>query len=390
MKAHYIRSILTATLLAAGAIWQAKAQTPPPAAIAPNTPAIGKGGAKIQFTELEHDFGKIDSGASVNFDFVFTNTGTATLEVTNVRPSCGCTTAGAWSKSVEPGRSGTIPIQFNSGNFSGPIHKTVTVTSNTPGQPLTILSIKASVFRAIDVNPPVAYFTPQAGAQAVESRVVRIVNNAAEPLVLSAPECANKIFTAELKTLNEGKEFELRISAKPPFAPGTIQAPITLKTSSKNLPLITINGIVMVQMPITAMPAQLVIGPTPLALATKLAVTLRNTGSSAVSVSEPTVNLPDVEATVQELQAGRVFNIMLDFPAGFEIKATEHAELIVKTSHPQHPVVRVPILRASQTFQPQRPMVPTRIAVTGAAAIPIPQPPSHSPPPPMGAKPVSP
>lgn len=390
MKAPYIRCILTAALLADGAFSQAAAQTPPPAGIAPNTPKVGKGGAKIQFTELEHDFGKVEGGAIVKFDFGFSNTGTATLEVTNVHASCGCTTTGAWTKSVAPGQSGTIPIQFSSGTFSSPIHKTVTVTSNAPGQSQTILNLKATVWKTIDINPAAVYFTPQADAQTVETKVVRIVNNADEPLVLSAPECANNAFTAELKTLKEGKEFEVRISAKPPFGPGTIQAPITIKTSSKSLPMITINSVVMVKIPITAMPTQLVLGPGPRTTATTQGLTIRNSGSTAVTVSEPTVNLPGVAATVQELQAGRVFNIVLNFPAGFEMP-TEHAELIVKTSHPQYPVVRVPILQASQAVQRQPTVAPHRHgAVTNAVAIPNQQPASLIPPPPVSTTPSAP
>lgn len=389
MKTLITQSILIAALLASSTVWNIAAVPLALAVVVPPPLTAGQGGAQIQFAKMEHDFGKIEGGASVKFDFVFTNTGTATLEVTNVQPACGCTTTGAWSKKVEPGQSGSIPIQFNSGTFSGPIHKTVTVSSNTPGQPQTVLNLRATVFKSVDVNPPAVYFTPQADAQAIETKLVRIVNNGDEPLVLSALECANQAITAELNTLKEGKEFEVRVSAKPPFGPSTVQVPITIKTSSKSVPVITINGIVMVQLPITAMPTHLVVGPAPLAVATKLGVTIRNSGSSAVTVSEPAVNLPGVEATVQELQAGRVFNILLNFPAGFEMKPTGHDELVVKTSHPQHPVVRVPILRASQALQPQRPTAPTGLRVTGAA-VPIPQPAPHTPPPPMPARPSAP
>jgi hypothetical protein len=244
----------------------------------------------------------------------------------------------------------------------------VTVTSNTPGQPQTVLHFKAIVWRAIDVNPPTAYFTPQAEAQAVETKVVSIVNNSDLPLALSRPECVNNAFTAELKTLKAGQEFEVRISAKPPFSPGSSQGAITLKTSSKSLPVITIPGVVMVQLPITAMPSQLLLGPGPLAVATRLAVTVRNSGSAAVTVSEPKINVPGAEATVQELQPGRVFNIMVNFPVGFQAKPDEPAELSVKTSHPQFPIVRVPILHAPQAAHSQSSPVPPRpLTVTGAA-----------------------
>jgi hypothetical protein len=252
--------ILIAVLLVGGSVLRSVAQTLPPAGVAvPNTPGAVRGGPQIHFAESEHDFGKIEGGSSPKFDFVFTNTGTATLEVTDVRSSCGCTTAGAWSKRVEPGERGTIPIQFNSGAFSGAIHKTVTVTCNIPARPQAVLNLKASVWRAIDVNPTTAYFSPQAEAKTVETKVVRIVNHTEVPLELSPPECSNKAFTAELRTHTAGKEFEVHISAKPPIDSGTTQGTITIQTSSTNLPVITIHGMIMVQLPIVAMPAQLLL-----------------------------------------------------------------------------------------------------------------------------------
>ena len=78
-------------------------------------------GPKIQFADTTFDFGKIDSGQVVKHEFVFTNTGSATLEIKDVRPGCGCTTAGTWDKTVEPGKTGMIPLQFNSTGFGGTV-----------------------------------------------------------------------------------------------------------------------------------------------------------------------------------------------------------------------------------------------------------------------------
>ena len=382
VKTSLARFVLIATLLASESVWRTVAQTLPPAVFTPNPPAASQGGPRIQFAETEHDFGNVEGGAVVGFDFGFTNTGTATLEVTNVRSSCGCTTTGAWSKKVEPGQRGILPIQFNSGNLSGAIHKTVTVTCNTPAQPQTLLNLKARVWRAIDVNPATVYFSPQAEARIGETKIVRIVNNTEVPLELSPPECANNAFAAELKTLKTGKEFEMRISAKPPFVAGTIQGPITIKTSSKSQPMITINGMIMVQLPLVTMPTQLLLGPAPLAAATESRVVLRNIGSIPVTVSEPTVNVPGVAAALKEIQPGRMFHIVLNFPAGFEVRPTAPAELSVKTSHPLYPIVRVPISHASQAAQTHTTMVePRPPAVTETPATPNPRPMRHPPPP---------
>src|SRR5436189_6374552 len=67
-------------------------------------------GPKIQFADMTFDFGKIDSGTLVKHEFVFTNTGSATLEIKDVKPGCGCTAAGTWDKTVEPGKTGIIPL----------------------------------------------------------------------------------------------------------------------------------------------------------------------------------------------------------------------------------------------------------------------------------------
>src|SRR5436309_2782690 len=70
------------------------APVPPPGNVvlqaAPAAPAVAPatnaGGGKIQFEMPTYDFGKSKAGDPVKYTFVFTNTGTETLEVKNVRP----------------------------------------------------------------------------------------------------------------------------------------------------------------------------------------------------------------------------------------------------------------------------------------------------------------
>jgi hypothetical protein len=100
-------------------------------------------GAKIQFATPVHNFGKIKGGEMVSYTYIFTNLGDRLLEVSNVQASCGCTTAGVWSRQVDPGKTGSIPIQFNSGNFRGDVTKMITVTCNDASQPAVMLQLMA-------------------------------------------------------------------------------------------------------------------------------------------------------------------------------------------------------------------------------------------------------
>src|SRR6266581_4292762 len=211
--------VLVCSFLATGTVMLCAQQPPSPAAPAsaaptpaPTTPVvIAAIGPKIQFETPVYDFGKVKSGEMVKHTFVFTNTGDELLILTNVQPSCGCTTAGEWTHQVEPGKTGTIPIQFNSANYGGQVLKTVTVTSNDKSQPSFGLQVKGTVWKPIDVQPTFAVINIPPDTQTNMTTKVHIVNNMEEPITLSAPESNNKGITAELKTNTVGKDFDMII-----------------------------------------------------------------------------------------------------------------------------------------------------------------------------------
>ncbi|HVW97334.1 MAG TPA: DUF1573 domain-containing protein [Mucilaginibacter sp.] len=87
--------------------------------------------AIMKFDKDTHDFGKIQSGDSVIYDFKFTNTGKAPLIITDAIASCGCTKP-EWPKTpVKPGENGMIHVVFNSSGKVGLQDKLITVTANT-------------------------------------------------------------------------------------------------------------------------------------------------------------------------------------------------------------------------------------------------------------------
>ena len=228
----------------------------PPTAAAPflGKPAASAAGASIQFDSTVFNFGRLKSGESAKHEFVFTNTGTATLEITAVTVGCGCTTAGEWDKKVEPGKTGKIPLQFNSGGFGGPVTKSATVACNDPARSSIMLQITGTVWKPIDLTPATAMFNLSAEALTNETRVLRIVSNLEEPVTLSDLQCNNAAFKTELKEVKPGKEFELMVTAVPPFATPMVFATITIKTSSKEVPVLRASAYVVVQQPVVVSP----------------------------------------------------------------------------------------------------------------------------------------
>jgi len=322
----------------------------PAAATAPGT-TPAPSGAKIEFETPTYDFNKAKSGEPVKHTFVFKNTGCETLEINNVRPGCGCTTAGEWTKKVEPGKTGEIPIQVNTANFNGPIMKNVSVDSNDKTQPTTVLYIKGTVWKPIDITPQFAMINVPPDTQG-GSTVVKIINNMEEPLTLSNPEVNNAGFTATLKTNQAGKEFELTVSVAGPMRSGYSQAQVTIKTSSSVMPTLTANIGANVQAAVVVIPPQITLPSGPLANQTMPSITIQNNSTNVLTLSDPTTTAKDVQVKINEANPGRLFTATLTFPQGYELPQGQHAEFMVKTSNPQFSVIKVPIL------QYPRPQIP--------------------------------
>ena len=312
------------------------------ACAAPAAAATNTAGPRIQFATPVHDFGQIKGGEVVKYTYVFTNVGQQLLEITAVQAGCGCTTAGDWSRRVEPGQTGSIPIQFNSGSFNGQIAKSVTVTCNDANQPTVMLQLKATIWKPIEITPQLAALnvTSESPANATS---VRIVSNEEAPLSVFAPESNNRAFAAELRTNQVGKDFELIVRTVPPLPAGNVQGQITLKTSSTNLPVITVGALANVQPTVLVSPPQLTLPAAPLANLVPANVSIRNNGTNALVLSAAAVNAKGVEVQLKEVQPGRYFTLTVIFPAGFEIVPGERIELSVKSNHPQFPDIKVPI-----------------------------------------------
>jgi len=85
---------------------------------------------KIKMDEESFDFGEIQQGESVTHDFVLKNIGDASLIISTVKGSCGCTVP-EWSKEpIAKAEETTIKVTFNSAGKSGKQNKTVTLVTN--------------------------------------------------------------------------------------------------------------------------------------------------------------------------------------------------------------------------------------------------------------------
>jgi Protein of unknown function (DUF1573) len=139
----------------------------------------------------------------------FTNIGTQPVKIEDVKPSCGCTTAGLSKTEYAPGESGEIEAKFTFGGRVGKQQKAILVrTSAAPEQP-TILRLEVNIEETVKIWP--AFVRWVAGEPAIPKTIhITVAEDApvrVEPVVSDDPGV--KVQMAELKI---GKEYELQIT----------------------------------------------------------------------------------------------------------------------------------------------------------------------------------
>lgn len=85
----------------------------------------------MTFKATTYDFGTVEEGIKVKHTFVFENTGTEPLLISNARGSCGCTVPQWPRTAIAPGEKSEISVEFNSTKKGGKRNQQVTITANT-------------------------------------------------------------------------------------------------------------------------------------------------------------------------------------------------------------------------------------------------------------------
>lgn len=99
----------------------------------------------MTFEKMEFDFGSIDEGKKVNYNFKFKNTGKSPLIIQNCSASCGCTVPNCPKQPIAPGQDGEIAVEFDSAGKGGTtVNKTVTINANTTPSEIK-LTIKGAI-----------------------------------------------------------------------------------------------------------------------------------------------------------------------------------------------------------------------------------------------------
>jgi len=185
---------------------------------------------KIVCDELTYDFGEKNNTEFVEHDYPIRNEGTLSLEILNVRASCGCTAVKPSQDVIPPGGEATIRARLDLRGRHGFQRKSITVKSNDPNTPRLVMTLTGTAIQPLRAQPS-SLFLGRVGTEAARTRTFDIISG------------REAIQIQDVRTDNPG----ILVKALPDQSSADGKSHRFEMTLDSSLPVGNINGSVFVQ-----------------------------------------------------------------------------------------------------------------------------------------------
>src|SRR3990172_2155784 len=109
-------------------------------------PAVAPAAPRMELSPDSWNFGEIFQWTNPSIEITIKNTGDEDLKIQDVKASCGCTPVMLSDKTVKPGGTGQLRIEFASYNqASGRVKKEVLLVTNDPAAPRKSIIVRGVV-----------------------------------------------------------------------------------------------------------------------------------------------------------------------------------------------------------------------------------------------------
>ena len=177
--------------------------------------------AGLEFTGMLKELNAAADATTVTADFNFTNKGDKPVTITKSDPGCSCLKVQISGGKLKyaPGESGVVRTTFDMGNFSGTVDKMVAlwIDDDAADSPSMRLTVRVHIPVLVGVAPKTLKW--ELGAKA-EPQTIEIRMAEGNLIRVTGVTSSSELFACEVKTLEEGKKYDLIVTPQALTAPG--------------------------------------------------------------------------------------------------------------------------------------------------------------------------
>jgi hypothetical protein len=195
------------------------------------------------------DFGTKFQGEPADFTIEIRNIGAGPLQFA-LKSSCGCTaitqltqavrlTGQQYQYQLDPGKSDTLKISYNTNKNSPNVSQSITLTTNDPEKPSVNIAVAGKIAQLYEPvgeeasNGTRIFFT-KIGRDEKETKTLTLRNSSGEPVTLTLKPQEGP-FDVALEEIKPGFEYKLTATTRPPLRNGSNMLDVTLETSHERM-----------------------------------------------------------------------------------------------------------------------------------------------------------
>lgn len=303
---------------------------------------------KAVVREAVKDVGDVNRGQRITHEFIVGNEGSSPLQITEVKPSCGCTVAD-YDRTIAPGATGSIRASLDTGSFKGAIAKSVKVFTNDPVNPQLQLVIKANIRSQVEVDPGYVRFIAVHG-EPQKTSVQTIWSEEKPDMLVRGVQSPYPFVRAAVREAGEeerrqgvaGRQWQVEVKLDKDAPVGPMADFLLVTTDHPELKTVRIPLSGFVRPVLSVTPRIADFGRRELDEPQTASLEIRNLSSAAVQLGEVSVDLEGLEAEIEPLEAGRLYKVLLTLKPGLP-KGGFEGLLTIATSSDKQPSIEVSV-----------------------------------------------
>lgn len=251
------------------------------------------------------------------------------------------------ARSLSPGEEGVLQVTFDGKKRSGDQKNTVRVTTNDPEQETVIVTIRAYIKTALNIEPKVARMNAM---ELGEERVVRLQMRISDPVHVSVSRISSSDPRISGRIVDDpetdgGKILEVKLTAGRSI--GKFQETLTVHTTSASMPSIDIpvTGRVLGEIRLQPEAIGFQSSRRPDLSASPLTVRVSTVGPRRFQITGMEDSTGYLATEISEEQPGTAYRISIQLDHGGQesVPADFSGVLRILTDHPDQPELELPV-----------------------------------------------
>lgn len=179
------------------------------------------GAAGLEFSQPIKDVHAPADVATVTESFEFKNHGDKPVTIAKADPTCSCLKIEISDGKLKygPGESGVVRVTFEMGNFSGVVEKMVAIwlDDDPADKPSRFVTVRVHIPVLMAIEPKTVKWDvgSDAAPQTIQIRMAE-----GQMIHVTGVKSSSDLFSTEIRTLEQGKKYDLLVTPKKMTGPG--------------------------------------------------------------------------------------------------------------------------------------------------------------------------